>query len=85
MKLIDNAKHWWKFWSIRLNALGALLMFYSLPIADWWHTNAAEYLPNANPHTVQYIGLGLLVVGQVARVIKQENINGKKDNSTTDS
>ena len=79
MKLIDEAKHWWKFWSIRLNALGALLMLYSLPVADWWHNNAAQYLPNMNQSTVQYTGLGLLVFGQVARVIKQGNI-GEQEN-----
>jgi len=80
MKLIDNAKHWWKMWSIRLNAMGGLLVFYSLPVADWWHNNAAQYLPNMNQSTVQYLGLGLLIFGQVARVIKQGNIGGQEEN-----
>ncbi len=80
MKLIDNAKHWWKMWSIRLSASGAFLMsawfLYGPQITIWWQTSAADYFPFLSPFCIKWIGLALVIFGQVARVIKQGNVGG---------
>ena len=78
MKLIDNAKQWYKLWSIRLSALGAFLLSvwfaYGVEITHWWMTYATEYFPFLSPQTVKWVGLILVVMGQLARLIKQNNL-----------
>jgi hypothetical protein len=83
MKLIDNAKHWHKMWSIRLSALGAFLMsawfLYGPQIIVWWQTSAADYFPFLSPLWIKWIGLGLVVTGQVSRIIKQEKLHDQEN------
>ena len=78
MKLIENARQWYKFWSIRLSTLGAFLLSawfaYSNEITTWWMIYAAEYFPFLSPQTIKWIGLLLVIAGQLARLIKQPQL-----------
>ena len=78
MKLIEDVKHWYKFWSIQLSALGAFLLSawfaYSNEITTWWMIYAAEYFPFLSPQTIKWIGLLLVIAGQLARLVKQPQL-----------
>ena len=78
MNLVDNARQWYKFWSIQLSALGAFLLSawfaYSSEITAWWMIYAAEYFPFLSPQTIKWIGLLLVIAGQLARLVKQPQL-----------
>ena len=78
MKLIENARQWYKFWPIRLSASGAFLLSawfaYSNEITTWWMIYAAEYFPFLSPQAIKWIGLLLVIAGQLARLVKQPQL-----------
>ena len=68
MKLVDNAKSWYKMFSIQAQILaGSLLGSWSLIPED-----LKQSLPQ---NIVIGIAVGLLVLGVVGRLIKQDSIN----------
>lgn len=79
MKLVDNARQWYKFWSIRLSALGAFLLSvwfqFNAEIQIWWSVHAAEYFPFLSPQVIKYIGLLLVIASVFARVVKQDKLH----------
>lgn len=79
MSLIDNARQWYKFWSVRLNVLGAFLLSvwfqFNAEIQIWWSAHAAEYFPFLSPQIIKYIGLALVIASVFARVVKQDKLD----------
>lgn len=79
MNLIDNARQWYKFWSVRLNVLGAFLLSvwfqFNAEIQIWWSAHAAEYFPFLSPQIIKYIGLALVIASVFARVVKQDKLD----------
>lgn len=67
MKLIDNAKHWYKMFSIQAQiAAGAVLGAWQVIPDD---------LKNTLPHNTVYIAsMSLLVLGIIGRLVKQDSI-----------
>lgn len=78
IKLVSSARFWYKFWSIRLTALGssvlAIWFMFNQEIILWWNSNAAEYFPMLEPQIIRWIGLFLVMASAFARVHKQKNI-----------
>jgi len=71
MKLVDNAKSWWKMFSMQAQVINTALLvsWQSLP------STLQTILP------VQYlliIAVGLLILGMVGRMVKQDNIDAPK-------
>lgn len=81
MQFIKNAKHWYRLWSIQLNALGvSLLSFwlaYAAEISAWWQANAT-HLTFIEPDIIKWIGLFLVVSANFARIVKQEKLKSEK-------
>ncbi len=79
MKLIDNAKQWYKFWSIKLSALGAFLMsawfVYGDSLTLWWSEHAINYFGFLGVDAIKWIGLALVIIGQIARIVKQPELH----------
>lgn len=84
--LIDDARNWWRFWSVRIQMVCAFLsglMYFDLP--------SLLYAWNLMPHTVrvllpnnlvQALGAVLFVLSMVsmlARVAPQAKLKEKKD------
>ncbi len=84
MKFINNARQWYKFWSIQLSALGAFLLStwlaFGNDITAWWMIHGAEYFPFLAPQTIKWIGLILVILGQFARLVKQPQLSGENKN-----
>ena len=70
MKLIENAKNWYKMFSIQAQlAAGSILGSWSLIPED-----LKQNLPQ---NVVIGVAVGLLVLGVIGRLIKQDNVESK--------
>lgn len=78
LKLIENARDWWKMWSVRLMGIGTALQ----ALLGWW-PEAGLALWNSMPNEVKMLlpqsivmtlPLGFFIAAMVARVIKQEKL-----------
>lgn len=75
MKLIEEARHAWKMWSIRIAAVAAILagvIASNQSIA----LGLVYFLPDGPWRVVAGIGIGLVVfvIPTVARLVKQEKL-----------
>jgi hypothetical protein len=85
MKLVDDARDWSKWWSVRLSILGGAL----LTLAEGFpHALATIYstLPNEVTQAVpdglvKVIGIICVVASPIARVIKQSDLGSKGNRS----
>lgn len=75
-RLIDDAGRWWRFWSIRLAALGALITAFAQwfpdTLASVWNALPAdmrELLPAPLLHSIPVI---LFVAVAVSRIVAQK-------------
>lgn len=76
--MIYNWRKAWKFWSLRLQAAGLMLLAYPELLLDAWQylpDNIKAMLPDEYASAV---GLTLIAAGMIARLIKQEKIHDKK-------
>lgn len=78
MTLIDNCKHWWKLWSIRLNAIGLVIMGWV-----WFDPTALLGLYNMLPLSVQralpdnveaLVGGTLFALAAISRLVVQPKL-----------
>lgn len=74
--LIEDAKNFWRFWSIRLNALGLAILSYvqfdpvgALGVWNMMPHAAQAVLPR---NILMIIGMLLFVLSMLARVVKQK-------------
>lgn len=82
MKLIDDWRNWWKFWSIRIAAIfsvviTALLSFPEYAIQVWgmlpsdFQFVADQYKP--------FVGVVLFALLAASRLVKQKKLDCEKD------
>jgi hypothetical protein len=78
MKLVDNAKDWSKWWSVRLSIIGGSILTF---VDGFPHALATVI--NALPHSVtsqvdadilRFIGICCVIASPIARVIKQQRL-----------
>lgn len=81
MKLVNNARDWSKWWSVRLSIIGGSILTFM----DGF-PNALATVVNALPHSVtsnideavlRFIGIACIVASPIARVIKQSRLDDK--------
>lgn len=65
MKLVDDAKQAWRWFSVQAMAL-------ALAIQGAWEVIPADMKASIPPQYVSYLTAGLLVFGIVGRVVKQK-------------
>lgn len=79
VKLINNWKDAWRFWSVRLSALGAaiLTMVDLAPgaIASVWTQLPRTITDSLPDDMIKWIGIGLIVASPLARVIRQSSLD----------
>jgi hypothetical protein len=83
MKLVDNAKDWSKWWSVRLSIIGGgLLTFlemYPNAVGTVIQAIPAEIRSSIHPEIFRIIGILCVIASPVARVIKQAKLDNKPD------
>lgn len=69
MKLIDNVNKAWRMVSVQaMVAAGAVQLA--------WESLPPSLLASVPPDVVKYVTLGLLVLGIVGRLVKQDKVSG---------
>lgn len=80
MKLIDEWRHWWKLWSVRLSAIALVLQSLLLALPDAavqaWTALPADLKAMLPPQLVSWLPVALIAAGIVARLIRQERLDG---------
>lgn len=78
LKLIDEAKQWYKFWSVRLGAIGTAIVgiFTAFPEAaiHAWAILPAEMKKAIPPDYMPLIGVLVFVCAIFAVFVKQDSI-----------
>jgi len=79
MKLVDDAKDWSKWWSVRLSIVGgALLTFLEVfpsHVATVLNTLPAEISGQVPDTILKAIGILCVLASPIARVIKQSRLD----------
>jgi hypothetical protein len=79
MRLIDDWKDAWKFWSVQLGILGTVLTSVLLASPDAalmaWGAFPDEFKQFIPPHWMPFIGVGIFACSMVARVIQQQKLH----------
>jgi hypothetical protein len=85
MKLVDDAKDWSKWWSVRLSILGgAILTFlevYPNAVGTIIQNLPSDIRANIHEEIFQVIGIICVVASPIARVIKQSQLGDKGNRS----
>ena len=86
MKLVDNAKDWSKWWSVRLSIIGgALLTFlemYPNAVGTVIQVIPVEIRSSIHPEIFRIIGIVCVLASPVARIIKQAKLDNKSNETT---
>lgn len=79
MKLTQDAKVWWKLWSVRLQAIGLLVTGWLTAVPDAvlfaWNAMPPDMKAFLPPQYMPFIGLAILTLGILVRFIKQEKLS----------
>lgn len=80
MRLIDNARQWWRLWSVRLNAAGLAIMAWVwfdpsaiLAVISMMPVQLQPYLPQEAVAVVSGIMMALALIARLVRQPKLEN------------
>lgn len=80
MQLIDDARQWWRLWSVRLNAIGlailAWVQFDPVSVLAVWNMMPLDVRAALPPTTVRIVGLALVALAMIARLVKQPKLKG---------
>ena len=78
MTIIENARQWWRLWSIRFNAIGMALLSWvqvdpvsALGLWNMMPEPVQEVLPR---HFVFWIGMALFALSMLARLVVQPKL-----------
>ena len=76
--MIGNWRKAWRFWSLRLQAAGLVLITFPELILDAWVYLPAEVKSMLPSEYASFVGVFLIVAGMIARLIKQRKLNETK-------
>lgn len=82
MKLIDDCRHWWRLWSLRLNALGLAILGYVQfdPIGALavWNMLPFEVRRVLPPNFLTIVGMVLFALSMLARLVRQPRLERRR-------
>lgn len=78
MKFIQDARQWWRLWSIRLNAIGLSILAYVQidPVGALavWNMMPGEVRHVLPANIVTLIGLAFFALSMIARLVVQPKL-----------
>lgn len=76
MKLVDDVGDWWRWWSLRLAALGTAITSVLILWPDWalflWNAMPPEVRALLPQRYVPLIGVIIFGMSMLARIVKQK-------------
>ena len=82
MKLIPQWREWHRFWSVRLQLLGAAILTLALEtpnaLLTVWSMVPADLRAELPEGTGKWIGIAVIALGIIARLVQQPSLN-KRD------
>jgi hypothetical protein len=85
MKLVNNARDWSKWWSVRLSILGGSILTFmeAFPhaLATVVNTLPHSVTSNIDADILRFIGIACIIASPIARVIKQSDLGSKGNRS----
>jgi hypothetical protein len=82
MTFIENARHWWRLWSLRLNALGLAILGYVQfdPIGALavWNMLPFEVRRVLPPNFLTIVGMVLFGLSMLARLVRQPRLERRR-------
>lgn len=90
LELIEGWHKWYRLWSIRLGLVGTAITAWFLAAPDAalsvWAIMPEDVKAVFPPDFVKYFGVGLLVLGTFARMVKQNKLREEvKPNASEDN
>lgn len=83
MKLVNDVKHWWRMWSVRLNALGLALLGWvaidPVSVLYVWNMMPGHVRERLPVSLVGIIGAVLFGLSLVARLVRQPKLETKEN------
>jgi hypothetical protein len=78
-RFVPEARHWWRLWSERFNALGIIVMswlwFDPVGVLAVWNMMPAAVHRIVPPSFMFHIGMALFAMSMVARLVKQKGVS----------
>lgn len=81
MQLVPDWRNWWRWWSVRLVALGAILEVFADAIPSLIMALPIELRATLSPEHIQWAAYACIVAGIVARVIRQPRLDRAPDDA----
>lgn len=76
--LVEDARNWWKWWSVRVDLIGVAFAGYFMVFPgvamDVWNQLPPDLKALIPAQWTQAISVGLLVLSLVVRTLKQKNL-----------
>ena len=80
--MVDDAKNCWKWWSVRVDAIGILFggyfMIFPGVAMDIWTQFPPDLKALIPAQWTQAISVGLLVISLIVRTLKQKKLESEK-------
>lgn len=87
MTLIENAREWWRFWSVRLNACGLAILGYVQfdPVGALavWNMMPAPVRHVVPVNILTIVGFALFGLSILARVVAQPRLKEARNGKNT--
>lgn len=79
VQFVEAAKVWWKLWSIRLGALGSIvvsvLVMFPDKALEMWAIMPEQFKSFIPPEYMPLAGVIIYVIGMFARFVKQHKLD----------
>lgn len=80
--LVDNARQWWRFWSVRFNAIGLAILgwftFDPVAVLTVWNMMPPAVRNHVPPSAMVGIGALFFALSMIARLVRQPKLEGKQ-------
>lgn len=78
LELIPDWRKGWRFWSVQLQMAGAAILAFLEVFPDvflsLWLATPPDIRDAFDPETLRFVGIGFVLLGTVARFIKQRKL-----------
>ena len=77
-QLVPDWRNWWRWWSVRLVALGAVLEVFADAVPSALMAITPALSGHIDPEHVRILGYAALAAGIAARVIRQPKLDSSR-------